>query len=44
MCNVFQVLLLEWNITIKGQKDENIRQMDFDASNNENREYKVETI
>ena len=40
--DVFHVLLLEQDTTRKGQMDEEVRQMEFDAGDNE--EYEVEAI
>ena len=42
--NVFHVLLLEHDTTKKGQMDEEVRQMEFDAGDDESEEYKVEAI
>ena len=36
--------LLEQNNTKKGRVDKEVRQMKFDAGNNDSREYKVEAI
>ena len=42
--DVFHVSLLEQDITKKGRVDEEVRQIEFDASDNKSREYKVEAI
>ncbi len=42
--DMFHMSLLEQNITKKGRVVKNVRQIDFDAGNNQNREYEVETI
>ena len=42
--DVFHVSLLEQDTTRKGRVDENVRQMDFDAGDDENGEYEVEAI
>ena len=44
MYDVFYVLLLEQDTTRKGRVDENVRQMDFGAGDDKNREYKVKAI
>ena len=40
--DIFHVSLLEWDITKKGRVDKEVRQIEFDAGDNE--EYKVEAI
>ena len=42
--NVFHVLLLEQDITRKEWMDEEVKQMEFDAGDDESEEYKIETI
>ena len=42
--DVFHVSLLEQDTTRKGRVDEEVRQMEFNAGNNDSREYKVEVI
>ena len=42
--DVFYMSLLEQDIIRKGWVDKKIRQIKFDASNNDSREYKVEAI
>ena len=42
--DVFHVLLLERDITRKGWVDEEVRQIEFDAGDEESGEYKVEVI
>ena len=42
--DVFHVLLLEQDITSKGQVDQEARQIEFDAGNNKSGEYKIEAI
>ena len=42
--DVFHVSLLEQDTTRKGRVDEKVRQMKFDAGDNESREYEVEAI
>ena len=42
--NVFHVLLLKQNITRKGWVDKEVRQMEFNAGDNDGGEYKVEAI
>ena len=44
MYDVFYISLLEQNINKKGQVDENVKQINFDAGNNESKKYKIETI
>ena len=41
---VFYVSLLEQDITKKGRVDKEVRQMEFDAGDNDNGEYKIEAI
>ena len=42
--DVFHVSLLEQDTTRKGRVDEEVRQMEFDAGDDESGEYEVETI
>ena len=42
--DVFHVSLLEQDTTRKGRVDEEIRQIEFDVGDNDNREYEVEVI
>ena len=42
--DIFHVLLLEQDTTRKGQVNEKVRQIEFDAGDNESGEYKVEAI
>ena len=42
--DVFHVSLLEQDTTRKGQVDEEVRQMEFDAGDDESGEYEVEAI